>query len=82
MHVGDDIDQIENGKMPMKLYWFLFFSILMPTIKCIFLIQMFSSSDAHMKLYLLSFEWGEILYKNQKCKNFIYLSTFTVALKF
>lgn len=26
MHVGDDIDQIENGKMPMKLYWFLFFS--------------------------------------------------------
>lgn len=26
MHVGDDIDQIENGKMPMKLYWF--FSIL------------------------------------------------------
>lgn len=28
MHVGDDIDQIENKKMPMKLYWFLFFSIL------------------------------------------------------
>lgn len=34
---------------------------------------MFSSSDAHMKIYSLSFEWGEILYKNQKCKNFIYL---------
>lgn len=51
--------------------------------KCIFLIQLFSSSDAHMKIYLLSlFEWGEILYKKQNCKNFIYLCTFIVALKF
>lgn len=37
---------------------------------------MFSSSDAHMKIYLLSFEWGEILYKNQKCKNFILFKYF------
>lgn len=63
--MGDNIDQTENRKMPV-LKTLLILILQQNIYKCIFL-QFFSSNDAHMKIYLLSFS---------------YRSTFIVAMKF